>query len=154
MGHCPRGTATAQLQTRHLRQAPPELPLHRPRKKKTLWGTRRPRDYGVGGWGGEQESRPALLGPSGSCALIGRCLQRASRLAPLRPLRFELHFCGFARAAPGSEAGFCLRQAGIGRSLYPRGCRVADWCVLCPPWFFLRFSPTSRVGGTAGEVLL
>ena len=52
VGHGPRGTATAQLQTRHLRQAPPGPPLHRPRKRRTLWGTRRPRDNGGGGGGG------------------------------------------------------------------------------------------------------
>ena len=56
------------------------------------------------GWGRELESKSRPPWAVGSCALIGRSLQRASRLGPLRPLRFELHFCGFARAARGSPS--------------------------------------------------
>lgn len=129
MGHCPRGTATAQLGTRLLQQAP---------RKKGLCREEGGRECGGGG-GGSWNLSPALLGQSGSCALIGRSLQRASRLGPLRPLRFELHFCGFARAARGSVAGVFLCLACIGRFLSPRGCCLADWCILCPPWSFFGF---------------
>lgn len=84
--------------------------------------------------------------------MIGRCLRQASRLAPLWPLRFELHVGGSARAAPGLEAGFCLWLLGIGRFLCLLECCLADWWMLCTPCFFLYFSPTSRVGGTSGEL--
>lgn len=96
--------------------------------------------------------RPAPAAPPTSWLL--RCnwpsLQRVRRLALQRPLRFELYVCGFARAAPGSEAGFYLRLPGIGRFPCPLECRGADWCVLCRPCFFPSFRPyvlSRRSGG-------
>lgn len=138
-------TEWVQLGTRHLWRTRPESPPHRLRAK----------DLGRPAAESVTRPRPSPGGAarlSGSCALIGQSLQRASRLVPWRPLRFELHVCGFARASPCSEAGFCLRRLGIGRSLCPLQCCLADWRVLCTPGF-LHFSSTAGVPGTTGEAL-
>lgn len=149
MGHHSRGSTTAQRGTRHLWHTLPGPPPHRLRAKDQV---RKAAAARLGGWSPDSATRPrpSLGGAarlSGSCAVIGRSLQRASRLVPWRPLGFELHISGFARASPGSEAGFCLRLLRIGRVLCPLECCLADWCVLCTPGF-LHFSSTARVPGT------
>lgn len=147
-------TEWVQLGTRLLWRTLPGPPPHQLRAKDQVSKAAAAR---LGTWspGSVTRPRPSLGGAarlSGSCAVIGRSLQRASRLVPWRPLRFELHICGFARASPDSEAGFCLGLLGIGRFLCPLQCCLADWCVLCMPRF-LHFSFIARVPGTTSEVL-
>lgn len=150
MGHYSKGSTTVQLGTRHLWQALLEPPPNNRGEGDSVQQEEASPRTGRGAWA---KPFPCVNGTgtrSGICSVIGQPLQRASQLAPCKPLVFELGLGGFARAARGSEAGLCLSLRRIGRVLRQLENCLSNWCVLCTRVFFLPFQ--LRIRGPVGKV--